>query len=48
MGGLGEVEDKTGRCLLRWLSDGSNGVKSFDLGLNFVRIDAEDKGFDLT
>ena len=33
--------------MLWWLNDGSNGVKSFVPGLNFVPIDADDKGFDL-
>ena len=39
---------RPGRCLLRWMSDGSNGVKSFVHGLNSRHIDAEDKGFDPT
>ena len=42
------VSERLGRCLLRWLNDGSNKVKSFVLGLNIGPIDAEDKGFDPT
>ena len=42
------ISCRPGRCLLRWMNDGSNGVKSFVQGLDFRPIDAEDKGLDPT
>ena len=47
-GGRRLLKGRSGQCLLRWLNDVSNGAKSFVPGLNFVPIDAEDKGFDPT
>ena len=34
---------RPGRCLLRWMNDGSNGVKSFVLGLNSRPFDTKDR-----
>ena len=43
---LGHPILRPGRCLLRWLANGSNGVKSFVPGHNFIQLNQEDKRFD--
>ena len=40
------LHSRPGRCLLRWLNDGSNGVKSFVLGHNLDQLMQKTK--DLT